>query len=317
MISRLPTRSWNFIRAGPGAEPGLEKKVKQQTIELKKLFTKISDGEMKVVNYLFIPGLLSPETERRSNMKKKHLMKFILCVMILCLPLTLNANDLLKQADVLYEKGDLAGYLEAADLYLKALEANPDDYELNWKCARAHREYGDEAQKQDVKDWKKICARFGKEGMKYAQRAIELAPDRVEGQYYYGLSVGIYADGVSILTAIAEGLKGKTQKGFEKAYELDKHYNDAGPILSLGRFWAVLPWPMKNKKKSLAHYREYQKTEHFEGNEEAYIFLAELLMDMGGKENKTEARILLEKAAKTENTYFKDWANRLLAKMGK
>jgi len=40
-------------------------------------------------------------------------------------------------------------------------------------------------------------------------------------------------------------------------------------------------------------------------------------MDMGGKENKTEARILLEKAAKSENTYFKDWANRLLAKMGK
>jgi hypothetical protein len=245
-------------------------------------------------------------------MKKKHLVKFILFVMILGLPLTLNANDLLKQADALYEKGDLDGYGEAADLYLKALEANPDDYELNWKCARAHREYGDEAQEKDVKDWKKICARFGKEGMKYAQRAIELAPDRVEGQYYYGLSVGIYADGVSILTAIAEGLKGKTQKGFEKAYELDKHYNDAGPILSLARFWAVLPWPMKDKKKSLAYYREYQKTEHFEGNEEAYIFLAELLMDMGGKENKTEARILLEKAAKSENSYFKDWAIRLL-----
>jgi hypothetical protein len=74
---------------------------------------------------------------------------------------------------------------------------------------------------------------------------------------------------------------------------------------------------MKDKKKSLACYREYQKTEHFEGNEEAYIFLAELLIDMGGKENKTEARILMEKAAKSENTYFKDWANRLLAKMGK
>ncbi len=250
-------------------------------------------------------------------MQKQHLMRFILCVMILFLPLTLNANDLLKQADALYEKGDLAAYQQAADLYLKALEANPDDYELNWKCARAHREYGDEAQEQDVKDWKKICAKFGKEGMKYAQRAIELAPDRVEGHYYYGLSVGIYADGVSILTAIAEGLKGKTQKSFEKAYELDKHYDDSSPILSLGRFWAVLPWPMKDKQKSLAYYREYQKTVHFDGNEEAYIFLAELLMDIGGKENKAEARTLIEKAAKSESPHFKDWANRLLAKMGK
>ena len=43
--------------------------------------------------------------------------------------------------------------------------------------------------------------------MHYAQKAIDLEPNKPEGYYYYGLSVGIYADGVSVLTALREGLK--------------------------------------------------------------------------------------------------------------
>ena len=57
------------------------------------------------------------------------------------------------------------------------------------------------------------------------------------------MSVVIYSNGVSIFTALAEGLKGKIQSSFEKAYELDKMMVDAGPILSLGRFWSVLHEP--------------------------------------------------------------------------
>lgn len=245
-------------------------------------------------------------------------MKHLICVMclfsLLFLPGTLPAADLINQADALYAEGGGEDMLKAITLYEQYLAAHPNDYTANWKCARAHRDYGNKAKKQGVEGWEKTCAKYGKIAMGYAAKAVSSAPDKVEGQYYYGLSVGVYSDGVSIFTALKEGLKDKTQTSFETAYGLDKNFNEGGPILSLGRFWAVLPWPLKDKKKSLEYYREFQATPFFNDNAEAYVFLAELLRDMGGKENKDEADQLLEKAAASADTYYADWAKRLLEK---
>ena len=104
---------------------------------------------------------------------------------------------------------------------------------------------------------------MGKKGMGYAQKAIDMQPDKPNGYYWYGVNVGIYSDGVSILTALKEGLKDKTQNSFEKAYQLDKMYEEAGAILALGRFWYVLPWPLNDKELSEKYYREYQKNPIF------------------------------------------------------
>ena len=92
-------------------------------------------------------------------------------------------------------------------------------------------------------------------------------------------------------------------------------YNEAGPVLGLGRFWAVLPWPLKDKKLSMKYFQEYKTTPYFEEKPEGKIYLAELLLDMGGKANKAEAKTLLEKAAQTDNKYYADWANRVLGDM--
>jgi hypothetical protein len=209
----------------------------------------------------------------------------------------------------------MADLKRSIGLYLKCLEQTPEDYEAHWKTARAHRAYGEKAKKEGLKDWKSICAEYGKAGMKYAQKAIELKPDLIEGHYYYGLNVAIYSDGVSILTAIAEGLKNKTQHGFEEAYKLDKMYDDAGPILALGRFWAVIPWPFRDRRKALTYYREYQKTRYFAQNDEGKVYLAELLMELKGSENLKEAKMLLHEAAQSDERYFRDWSKRLLDEM--
>jgi hypothetical protein len=105
--------------------------------------------------------------------------------------------------------------------------------------------------------------------------------------------VGIYADGVSILTALAEGLKDKTQSNFEKAYKIDKMYEEAGPVLSLARFWSVLPWPLKDNDKSLEYFKEYSKL--YPDKAEYLIYYAEVLMDEGGKDNKAKAGQLADK----------------------
>jgi tetratricopeptide (TPR) repeat protein len=225
------------------------------------------------------------------------------------------AVDYLAEADKIFDQGGLENYKKSIDLYVKAVEQQSDDYEATWKCARAHREYADQAKKKGVEGWKDICAQYGKAGMQYAQKAIELRPQRPDGHYYYGLNVGIYSDGVSILTALSEGLKGKTQQAFEKTYEINKMYKEGGPMLSLGRFWAVLPWPLRDREKSLSFYREYQETKFFATNTEAQLFLAELLIQIGGDKNKAEASGYLEQGLKSDDTYFKDWAAQLQAKL--
>ena len=244
-------------------------------------------------------------------MKKATLGGLCMFIVIL-IPSALLAADYVADADKLFEQGGLENYKQAIELYQKAIAENPASYEANWKCARAYREYGDAAKSQKVAGWKEICAQYGKEGMQYAQKATELDPAKPDGYYYYGLNVGIYSDGVSVFTALAEGLKDKTQSSFEKTYEIDKMYKEGGPMIALGRFWQVLPWPMRDRKKSLKYYREYQATEYFADNIEAHVYLGELLIQMGGDKNKAEAKGYLEKAAKSSDPYFKDKANELL-----
>jgi len=151
--------------------------------------------------------------------------------------------------------------------------------------------------------------------MQYAQTANYNRHDQPDVHYYYGLNAGIYSDGVSIFTALAAGLTSKTQSSFEKAYVLDKMYNEAGPILALGRFWAIVPWPYKDKKKALKFYREYQKTRYFNEKAEGKIYLAEVLLELKGKENKEEAKDLLKKASQSDEKYFIEWAEKLLRKI--
>ena len=234
---------------------------------------------------------------------------------ILVLPCLVMAVDLLAEADKIYDQGGYENYKKSLELYVKAVEQQPEDYEAAWKCARAHREYADKAKKKGADGWEDICAQYGKAGMRYAQKAIDLKPERPDGHYYYGLNVGIYSDGVSIFTALKEGLKDKTQKSFEKTYEINKMYKEGGPMLSLGRFWAVLPWPLRDREKSLAYYRQYEKTQYFATNIEAQLFLAELLIQIGGDQNQSEAKGLLEKALKSDDPYFKDRAKQLQAKL--
>ena len=239
----------------------------------------------------------------------------LIIFVVMLFPVSLMAADYVVEAEKAFRRGGLEGYKQAIELLEKALAEKPDSYEANWKCARAYREYGDEAKAQKIEGWEDICAKYGKSGMQYAQKAIELEPERPDGHYYYGLNVGIYADGVSIFTALSEGLKDKTQTSFEKTYELDKMYKEAGPMLSLGRFWAVLPWPMRDRKKSLKYYREYQQTEYFADNIEVNVYLGELLIQIGGKENKAEAKGYLEKALKSDDAFYKERARELLKKL--
>jgi len=194
---------------------------------------------------------------------------------------------------------------------IKLAAAAPQDYTLNWQAAQAARKYGDYLVVHGVPGWKDTAGAVAKEGMKYGEIAFKLNPTGIEGWYYYGLCVGTYSDCVSVLKALTEGLKGKTQMGFENAYKFDKTYDKGGPILSLGRFWHVLP-PIagQDRKKAEQLYNEYIALfgSSPDANSDAWYFRGQLYKDTG---RTAQAKADLEKAASMGN----ENAKKLLAEM--
>jgi tetratricopeptide (TPR) repeat protein len=180
----------------------------------------------------------------------------------------------------------------------KAAAAAPSDYVANWTASKACQKYAGELVNQEVSGWKETAKAAAKDAMKYGDIAIKLNEKGVEGWYWYGVSVGSYSDCVSILTALGEGLKGKTQKGFETSYSLDKSYDDYGPVLALGRFWQVLPSIAgKDLKKAEQLFNEYVdslKATPDTISKDVYFYFGELYKEKGKKE---EAKASFKKAA--------------------
>ena len=226
------------------------------------------------------------------------------------------APDPLDTAEALIKKGGLENRKKALDICLEVVKKNPESYRANWMAARACREYANLVKREGRQGWEDVCKEYGKKGMNFADKATQLNPDGAEGYYWYGTHVGIYSDGTGILTALREGLKDKTQSNFEKAYSIDKLYQKGGPIIALGRFWYVLPWPLNDKGKSMEYFREFQTTEFYGDPDtvEFNVYFAELLMD--SRKTRDEARALLLQVPKlSDDPYWNKKANELLAKL--
>lgn len=223
------------------------------------------------------------------------------------------------QAQELIDKGGVANCKKALDICLEAVQKDAGGYQANWMAAQACREYGLAVKESEAKGWEKVCKEYGKKGMGYAEKAIAIDSSKPQGHYWFGTSVGIYSDGVSILTALKEGLKDKTQNSLEATYKIDKTYDKFGSVGALARFWQVLPWPLNDKDKSLEYFREYQKCKFYNDPDavEIRVYLGELLMDSG--KTRDEAKTLLNESVKiadaANDKYWNKRAKELLADM--
>jgi len=193
---------------------------------------------------------------------------------------------------------DLKATYESA---IAAASTAPGDYSANWQAAQAARKYGDQMETDNVPSWKDAAKPIAKTGMKYGEIAFRLNPAGIEGWYWYGLCVGTYSDCVSIFSALAEGLKGKTQQAFENAYKFNKMYDKGGPIIALGRFWQSIPGIAgQDLKKSERLYTEYISlfVGSKDANADAWYYRGQLYRDTGRKDL---ARVDLQKAADMGN----------------
>ena len=215
----------------------------------------------------------------------------------------------MEQADAIYQEGNLKKMREAMPLYLKIAKEEPSNYEAQWKASRVLREIAIYGKKHSSSGWKAQSKKLGKQCMGLAEKAIAIDSSKVEGHFYYGLCVGNYADGVSIVTAVSEGLAGKTKKGFQTAYKMNKNYNHQAPIKALGRYWSVLPWPLRDRDLGVKYLSEYNSKHP--NDVEGRVYLAEVLLGRDDKGDKDKAKKLLTPVRNSKNKFYKDYANRL------
>lgn len=254
---------------------------------------------------------------------KKNLAVLSSIIVVFLFTLPACAQDDLALGKAAFEKAaktrSLENFQTAINHFKKAAAASPNSYDANWMCARVYVRYASRAKYQLLDNWKEIAGQSGQAGMPYAEKAIQLAPGRVEGYFWHTGCISMYSEGVSMMKAIKEGFKDKIDASIGKAYDIDKMYSNAGPIVTIARMNYKLPWPMRDKKKSRKFFKEYRESPAFGKEIYATVFYAENLMDIGGKENKAEARALLEKAVKdaaaADNQYYVKYAEKLIDKL--
>jgi len=246
-----------------------------------------------------------------------HKLCYLLISLVLfALPNYANAKSILEKADQKCVKQNLnkKERENCLHMYKKAVQRHPESYEANWKMARACRAYAVYAKRNKQEDWQNICKNYGKKCIHYAKKAIEKEPEKVQGHFYYGLCIDSYSKGISILTAINQGLKDKAQKHFSKAYSLNKNYLYGAPVLALACMWDRLPWPLRDKQKALKYYQEAEKIVP-KGNRvrtKLQLNMGNFLLQTG--KNKKKAIRMLKRATHSNSTYFAESAREILDK---
>ena len=234
-------------------------------------------------------------------------MKTLNCIIVILMgtavlfcPMSSSSQDisiLMREGDALWKiRDEVENARSSISFYKGVLEVTSNSYEAHWKIARAYFYLGD--QLPETKKMRDQHQKLGKEGMRYARKALELNPKGVEGHYYYALCIGQYSIGISIIRALAKGLGPEYEKHTARAIEINKQYDYAGPLRAMGRYWYKLPWPKRDLEKSINFLEEAENCapKSMRGK----VYLAEAYLKNKQKEKAQEQ---LNKALETVPAY--------------
>ncbi|NOX37428.1 MAG: tetratricopeptide repeat protein [Calditrichaeota bacterium] len=165
----------------------------------------------------------------------KHVSAKILLLLIGSILCGLMAQD----ATLFIQKGDSAyaamDNQAALDFYLKAVEADANNYEALWKLSRA---YVDVGEKLTDKDQRK---EYFKKAEEAARKAIEVNPNGSKGHLYLSIALGRVALDASPKERIR--LSKEIKAEVDKALELDPNDDIAWHVLGRWhRKLATLSW---------------------------------------------------------------------------
>lgn len=174
-----------------------------------------------------------------------------------------------------HERSDPKAVKKLYDIVEPVQKKNDTDFEANWRLSALLNWDANNYPDGDLK------AGLGKRAWTVGDKAIQGRPDDVRGQYNAAIGIGLYSEGVGILTALSQGLEGKFKSRAQAALRIDKDYLEGAPQVLWGRFFMKLPWPKKDLDQSIKVLTSVVK-DHPE-NLRAKYFLADSLLDDGKK----------------------------------
>jgi hypothetical protein len=176
-----------------------------------------------------------------------------------------------EEFDDLWRRRDEPGVEKKLEqVVLQHLAVEPRSFEANWRLASL---YNWEA---DVKEGDEKAA-LGKKAWDAGDKAIAANATDARGHYNAGVGIGLYSEGVGIITALSQGLEGKFRDRILAALRIDKDYLDGAPQVVWGRYFFKLPWPKRDVGQATKVLTEAVRTHP--SNLRAKLYLADCYAD--------------------------------------
>lgn len=121
--------------------------------------------------------------------------------------------------------------------FLKKKTTLPDNYEVLWRMARLSYYGGFFALPKDASSEDKM--NVFQVGSEAGDRARKLEPNKVEGHYWYAVTLGGWGIAKGILKALSSA--GPMRDALTEAIKIDPKYHFAGPYRIRGRLYNKLP----------------------------------------------------------------------------
>ncbi len=185
---------------------------------------------------------------------------------------------LIGRADELYHHRSQPGSVRESVMVLSGARAGSDRYEVQWRLARALFFLGQQAGSRDS------ARQLYSAGIDAGERAVALNSERVEGHFWVGVNLALFAEiggGIRALRALRWA---RTE--LKRAVSISEKYHDAGPLRVLGRLEHKAPRLVGGNRKRSRELLE-RALAIAPSNSVTLIYAAELALDTGERDRAT------------------------------
>jgi len=174
--------------------------------------------------------------------------------------------------DLYRRRGQPGAVEESVSLLTNSSDAN-HTYEAHWRLARARFFLG---QCEEVSDQKR---QLHSTAVQAGQRAVSSDPGRVEGHFWLGVNLALFAESSGGLGAARALLRARRE--LKRAAAISESYHGAGPLRVLGRLEHHAPFFLGgSRRRSLSYFERALATT---SNSVTMIYMAELLLSIGDR----------------------------------
>ena len=179
-----------------------------------------------------------------------------------------------SRADELYEQRARLEAVRESVMVLSGARGGSNLYEVQWRLARAMFFLGQQAESAPKK------LQLHSSAMDAGARAVALNPERVEGHFWAGVNLALYAESARAPRGIRAVLRARSE--LKRAVEIAESYHDAGPLRVLARLEHRAPRLLGgNRKRSRAYF---DRALAIARNKVTLLYAAELALDEGEQE---------------------------------